>query len=456
MSRVQVQLTRSGNDNYDIVVERGLLRRLSSDIRMLNSADDYVVITDSTVNRHYGSAVVEQLKKAELFRSKIVVPTGEKSKSLAQMEEVLEKLVECGAHRKTGIIALGGGVVGDLAGFVAASYMRGVALVQIPTSLLAMVDSSVGGKVAVDLPSGKNLVGAFWQPKKVFVDPDVLKTLAMKQWKAGLGEAVKYGAIADRKLWEFFEQYVEVWNTKPSDFLPSHERIVDEMIFKCIAVKADVVMKDEKEGNYRKILNYGHTFGHVVEKMSDYKVLHGEAVALGMRMAADLAVALRFMRAEERDRQGELLGLLGIGKSKVKGLISEFIDHMKSDKKAKGDLQVVLVDRLGRCYQRLGKFGIEVEKSDLVDVLKSYVDDKAVEKKPVPTVSTSSYMSSSLSASPPSWQSPTPSSSYASPSLSSSSPESEETELQRRLRLMRERRAERQAGGGSSGGFLPG
>ncbi len=446
MSRISVTLKKELDQSYDIHLERGFLKKIASDLRMKRYCDQYLVISDTKVNKLYGKTLIDSLKREDLFLGKVVVASGEKSKSFEQLHSILEKMADMGANRQTGIIALGGGVVGDLAGYAAASFMRGIDFIQVPTTLLAMLDSSVGGKVGIDLEAGKNLAGAFWQPKKVYVDPDVLQTLAQKEWKAGLGEAVKYGAIKDRGLWEFFEKNAALFNKKPSDYLPSEWKIVEEMISNCIQIKADVVMKDEKEGNLRKILNYGHTFGHVVELMSDYKVLHGEAVAVGMRMAAALAVELRIMPAAELERQNALLDTLALGKTKTKGLIKEFIKHMKKDKKAKGDLRVVLISRLGTCQQSLGNYDLVVDEKLLEQVLKdsSLITDKKVEKKQkisqsLPTVRTSTPVTNT----------------WVRPDVVNSSQQANqvapETDLQRRLREMREKRAQ-----GGSTGFLPG
>jgi 3-dehydroquinate synthase len=446
MPRISVQLNKTIVDSYDIQIERGLLKKLASDLRMKRFCDQYVVISDTKVNKLYGKTLIDSLKREKLFLGKVVVPAGEKSKSFDQLKNILEKMVEMGANRKTGIIALGGGVVGDLAGYAAASFMRGVEFIQVPTTLLAMVDSSIGGKVGIDLDTGKNLAGAFWQPKKVYVDPDVLKTLLQKQWKAGLGEAVKYGAIKDRSLWDFFEKHTILLNKSPKDFLPSEWKVVEEMIERCIQIKVDVVMKDEKEGNLRQILNYGHTFGHVVELMSEYNVLHGEAVAVGMRMASALAVEMRTMPNTEAEKQNLLLDTLLLGKTKTKGLISEFIKHMKKDKKAKGDLRVVLCSRIGTCQQQLGDFSLKIDEKVLKKVLKEtgLITDKKKEIVRKVILSTPQVTSN------PSWSSPQ-TSTYSSSAVSG------ETDLQKRLREMRERRSQRMDGSSSSaGGFLPG
>jgi 3-dehydroquinate synthase len=387
MHRIQVSLQKSADESYDVVIERGILKRIATDLkasRFVHSAgsgpsvEKWIVITDTKVSRLYAKQLCDDLKRADIFCGKIAVTSGEQSKRLSVLEAVLVEMIEKGANRQTGIIALGGGVVGDLAGFVAASFMRGIPFVQVPTTLLAMVDSSVGGKVGVDLPSGKNLVGAFWQPKKVYIDPDVLRSLPMKEWKCGLGEAVKYGAIKDRKLWDVFEEHIDVFTKKPKDLLPGDLALVEQVIQRCVEIKAEVVSKDEKESGLRQILNFGHTFGHVVELMSGYRVLHGEAVAVGMRMAGLLANKKRWMSDLELQKLMGLLDTLGLGKTKVKGLIKDFVGHMKKDKKAKGDLRVVLVDRIGVVKQMMGNYGVQVEESEVKEMLQEsgLIDDE--------------------------------------------------------------------------------
>lgn len=447
MRRVQVKLQKSVDDSYDIEIERGLFRRIASDLRMKRFAEQYVVITDKTVARLFAADFKRSLKREKLFLGKITLPAGEKSKSLTTLETIANEMMKLGVTRKTGVIALGGGMIGDLAGFAAASFMRGIPLVHVPTTLLAMVDSSVGGKVGVDLPSGKNMVGAFYQPKKVYVDPEVLSSLATKQWKSGLGESVKYGAIKDRTLFEFFEKHEAVLNKEPKKFLPSEWGMVEEMIQRCVSIKAEVVMKDEKEDNSRQILNYGHTFGHVIELMSGYKVLHGEAIATGMRLAAAVAVKLRHMTVQEEQKQNALLDKLGLGKTKTKGLAKDFVEHMRKDKKNKNGLTLVLVDRIGRCHQQLGKYGIVVDEKIIKTVLagSGLIDDKAPVSKtsyetPATSVHSYSQPSWTYSSSSPSSYDSRQGSSYSSFS-NPMNPESGETELQRRLREMRERRA---------------
>lgn len=457
MRRVHLDLKKSTDHSYDIEIERGLLRRIASDLRTKRFVQQYVVIADKTGSRKYLTSLVTSLKREKMFLGKILVPSGEHSKSLSRMELILEEMIKLKANRDTGVIALGGGMVGDLAGFCAAVFMRGLPYVQIPTTFLAMVDSSIGGKVAVDLPSGKNMAGAFWQPKKVYVDPNFLSSLPQKQWKSGLAEGLKCAAVFDRTLWDFFEKQVELLNKEPKNFLPSDWNVVEEMIERSLKIKATIVMKDEKESDLRQIINYGHTFGHVIELMSHYSVPHGEAVATGMRLAAAASVKLKFMPIAEMKKQNDLLDRLGLGKTKTKGLIKDFIDHMKKDKKGKGDLRLVLVDRIGRCHQVLGKYSMVVSDKLVRDVLEEshLIDDKAVMSAAPevnswsqPAVNTTSYSSWSQPAQQQPWQYQ-----YDSGTSYSSSPPSGETELQKRLREMRERRERAQREGKK---WLPG
>ena len=250
--------------------------------------EDYVIITDENLFHIYGDV----LKSLNV----LVIEAGEGSKSLSTYQRLLEALVAMGLTRKGDIIALGGGVVGDLAGFVAATYLRGVRFIQMPTTLLAMVDSSVGGKVAVNLPSGKNLVGAFYQPSQVYVDPTWLKTLPMREWSNGMAEVIKYGLAFDRPL------YDQICDLSP-DLMKlgdSDRATLIQIIKRCIQIKMDIVVEDETDQNKRNLLNFGHTVGHAIEHAYAYTdYLHGEAIAIGM--AVQLKLAYRAGRVTETD-----------------------------------------------------------------------------------------------------------------------------------------------------------
>jgi 3-dehydroquinate synthase len=282
------------------------------------------------------------------------------------MEKLYHEAVSDTLDRKSVIVALGGGVVGDIAGFLAATYMRGIDFIQIPTTLLAMVDSSVGGKTGVDLPEGKNLVGAFWQPKAVFIDPDTLATLPEREIKCGLAEVVKYGMILDEDFFCFLEKHTKELNSLDTECFT-------EVIARCCALKAGVVEDDEREESGRRaILNYGHTFAHAIEVVKGYEnINHGEAVAVGMCMAASLAVADCRLDDAAELRQENLLRALHLPCSISGVKASEICSAMHKDKKAKqGRLRFILPDTVGDVT--LVEDGIE--KSEIMQAIRNCCD----------------------------------------------------------------------------------
>ena len=268
---------------------------------------------------------------------------GEKSKSVDVANRLWQGALAAGVHRQTVVVAVGGGVVGDLAGFIAATFARGLDFVQIPTTLLSQVDSSVGGKVGINLPGAKNMVGAFWQPKFVLIDTDVLSTLPDREFRAGLAEVVKYGVILDQPFFEFLEKNVEPINARE----PS---VLAETIARCCQLKADVVEADERETSGRRaMLNYGHTFGHAIEAITDYgEFLHGEAISIGMLCASRLAVSLSMIDDTVTQRQEKLLKRFGLPTEMPDLNHDALINAMQHDKKVEhGKLRFILPDRLG-------------------------------------------------------------------------------------------------------------
>ena len=263
-------------DGYHITIGQGLLAVIDNDVESLGLTGHVVVVTNDTLAPLYGEQLVSRLGRANL----IVVRDGEAHKNLDTVREIYDELLACGADRSTTLVALGGGVVGDTAGFVAATYMRGIPLVQIPTTLLSMVDSSVGGKAGVDLPQGKNLIGAFKQPRSVIIDTDVLATLPPLQWRCGMAEVIKHGLIAKPSLLQ-----PEMWQLDKAA----------QLVRQAVTVKIDVVEVDPYERGIRAHLNLGHTFGHAIEKVTDYAVPHGEAVAIGLVKAAKLSHNLGYI-----------------------------------------------------------------------------------------------------------------------------------------------------------------
>jgi len=267
----------------------------------------------------------------------------EAAKNLRTVEEIARKLVRAGADRKALLIAVGGGVVGDVAGFAAASYLRGVALVQVPTTVVAQVDSAVGGKTGVNLPEGKNLVGAFYPPRLVLIDPNVLATLPDREFRSGLAEVIKYGVIADAKLFDFLEQNMPT-------ILRRDAKALQQIIRRSIEIKADVVSRDERESGMREILNFGHTFGHALESTTRYRRFqHGEAVALGMMCAALLGHEVLETPADQVSRIVALIRRIGPFPAWPDVSADHLLKAMGSDKKANaGKLRFVLTARLGR------------------------------------------------------------------------------------------------------------
>lgn len=280
MAEINVDL-RQKNVNYPIKIEKGLLNKIGQEIQAIFPYRKIVLVTDENVDKHYGQDMVKQLEDAGYDLLKIVLKPGEESKSLKQLADLYGQLIDFKLSRSDLIIALGGGVIGDLAGYLAASYLRGLKYVQIPTTLLAQVDSSVGGKVAVDLPQGKNLVGAFHHPSLVLIDPNVLNTLEDATFSDGMAEVIKYGCIKDKS---FFKQLQSYENRQAI-----MEDIV-QVIERCCTIKRDVVQNDEKDTGERMLLNYGHTIGHAIESYYHYqKYTHGQAIAIGMLMMNQLS-----------------------------------------------------------------------------------------------------------------------------------------------------------------------
>jgi 3-dehydroquinate synthase len=310
------------------------------------------VVTDETVLELYGQDFLEALEQSGITATPVVIAPGEESKNLSVFGALMDLFAAAGLSRKSLVLALGGGVVGDLAGFAAASWMRGVRFIQIPTTLLAMVDSSVGGKTAIDIPAGKNLVGAFHQPSFVVIDPDLLKTLPAREFRSGMAEVIKYGAISSLPLFEELERFAERLAASASG-TGADDPALDDVIASCIRIKADVVSEDEFDTGRRQILNFGHTFGHALEVRGGFsKYTHGEAVAAGMRIAARYGEAAGITEAGTAARLDALLDAFGLatfgsdGSAMLPG--SEFITYIKNDKKASGGkVNLVLLKCLG-------------------------------------------------------------------------------------------------------------
>ncbi len=273
---------RLGETSYDIEVSRGAIDLAAE--KIMKKDRKVCVVTDSGVPTEYAERLLASLGEGAILH---IIPAGEENKNFDTLQGVLRRMLEAGFTRSDAVVALGGGVVGDLAGFAAATYMRGIDFYNIPTTLLSQVDSSVGGKTAVDLDGYKNMIGAFWQPKAVFIDPDLLSTLPSRQISNGLCEALKIGATSDPELFEIFEK---------NSVLSSPE-LIEQIIIEAITAKRDVVEIDEREGGLRKVLNFGHTLGHAIESSLGLSLLHGECVALGIPPMCEEAVKARLQKA---------------------------------------------------------------------------------------------------------------------------------------------------------------
>ena len=329
--------------SYDIRIGRGILDQAGSFVADRLKGNHAVVITDENVRQPHAENVAASLSSSGIRTETLVVPAGEETKSAEQAAALWNRLLELGADRKTLVVAVGGGVVGDLGGFVAATYARGIPFVQVPTSLMAQVDSSVGGKVGINLPLAKNLVGAFWQPAGVLIDLAALDTLPVREYRSGLAEVVKYGVILDAAFFEYLETHIPEINGRDNT-------VLTHLIRRSCELKAQVVSQDEhEETGLRAVLNYGHTFCHPIETVSGYgNYLHGEAVAIGMVRASRLAELVGRIGSDLTLRQEKLLNALGLPTA-MSGLdIEALMIAMHRDKKAEhGRLRFVLPSRMG-------------------------------------------------------------------------------------------------------------
>ena len=303
MQRLKIDL---GARSYDIILGSGLLDRVGELLSQVLQTSRIILVTHPSLFRLYGDKVLAGLKKQGWATDIIEVPEGETSKSLQQADIIYDRLLDFNCDRKSVLIALGGGVIGDLTGFVAATYQRGIPFVQVPTTLLSQVDSSVGGKTAVNHPKGKNMIGAFYQPRMVIADLDTLQTLPQNEFRAGLAEVIKYGVISDANLFDYLEKNAD-------KILQLDHECLAYIIKTSCSIKAEVVEKDERESHYRMILNFGHTLGHTIEALTGYSQFsHGQAVAIGMVQAAKLSQKLEKCQDEVPKRLRKLIKKCGL------------------------------------------------------------------------------------------------------------------------------------------------
>jgi 3-dehydroquinate synthase len=361
---------RSANGNYDVLCGQGVLRELPDAARRIANGGAAFVVSSPRVWRQC-RARVEKLLGATR-RATVLMNDGETAKNLRTFEGACRDLVRAGADRHSLIVAVGGGVIGDIAGFVAASYVRGIALLHVPTTVVAQVDSAIGGKTGVNLPEGKNLVGAFYPAKCVIADPDLLATLPPREFRSGIYEIIKYGVIGDAPLFYFLEKNLE-------KVLRRERGALAHTIERSIAQKARVVSRDERESGLREILNFGHTFAHALESVTRYRIyLHGEAVGLGMIAASRLAVEKRMFSPQDEARVAHLVARVGPLPPWPKTPPARLVAAMLADKKTRaGRLRFVLPERIGSV-----RWGVEAEEAMLLRVLR----ECAITRLPGPTV----------------------------------------------------------------------
>ena len=325
-----------GERSYDINIEAGLMEQLAT-MKEFKKYKKVIALTDSNIYRIYQKQI-----EAAPFLKVIQIPPGEETKSFAFLQQVWDHMVAIKLDRKSLLVLIGGGVIGDLGGFAAATYMRGIDFVQIPTTLLSQVDSSVGGKTSINHPQGKNLLGAFYQPKAVYIDPNVLKTLPVNEFKSGLGEVVKYAVIRDESFFEYLRE-------SASDILALKSDDLIKIIAKCCTIKADVVGIDERENGLRAILNYGHSAAHGLENVCQYKgVFHGQAVAFGMDVEMFIATRRGLVLEKDFARQRAVLATLKLVFSVPSFAMDKYLSAISMDKKNTDDcLSFVLPKKIG-------------------------------------------------------------------------------------------------------------
>ncbi len=351
-------------NSYQIIIGNKILPLLGSKLKALRIGHDAIIITNPIVNKIYSKSIVKGLKNNGFTTRVFVVPDGEKSKSVKTAFQLIEKIAKYDIYKRPFVIALGGGVIGDLAGFIASIYKRGIPFVQVPTTFLGQIDSAIGGKVAVDLDCGKNMVGSFYQPKIVWSDVAVLSTISPRQVKNGLAEAVKYGIIDDSKLFFYIKKNIgKLLNLRSNPLL--------NVIVSCCRIKARVVSADEKETKgIRSILNFGHTIGHAIETAGSFnQYQHGEAVALGMRVACRISFAVKLLKPSEEILINKLLDDINLPK-KIKGLdLNKILNVMRHDKKfIAGKNRFVLAVKIGKVKVVEG-----IDEKIIKEAIKTYI-----------------------------------------------------------------------------------
>ncbi len=335
---------------YDIIIGKDILNIIPEKLKELTKAKTVVIITDDNVDKLYSAKVSGLIQNSGFKTLKFVFPHGEANKTMKTVCEILEFMAENKVTRSDVIVALGGGIVGDVSGFAASCYLRGIDFIQVPTTFLSAIDSSVGGKTGVNLTSGKNLAGAFYQPRLVVCDTSTFNTLPKENFKEGIAEAIKYGVICDRPLFDMLSEN-DTWDT-------------ETVIERCVSIKAQIVSEDEFDTGKRQLLNFGHTVGHAIEKATDYKVSHGIAVGIGMAIISKISDSLSWSK---ENTYTDIIKCLENNKipTETTALNEELLSAMVNDKKRNGDtINLVIPEKIGNCVLR------SIAVSELEEVLK--------------------------------------------------------------------------------------
>ena len=342
MKKMKVNLDKKISASYEICIGYDILDRIGLVIAKNLPALHYIVITDSNVSSLHGGSLLERLRGMKLPADMIEFPAGEESKNIGTALAIVERLLKLGADRKSALLALGGGVVGDMAGFIASTFMRSLPYIQIPTTLMAQVDSSIGGKTAIDLPEGKNLLGTFYQPKSVFIDVKFLETLPDEEFNNGLVEVIKYGIIDDTEFFHFLEEHMMAIRRRDSG-------VLGKIIENSCRIKKGIVEIDERENGLRRVLNFGHTIGHAIEAESGYTVSHGTAVSLGMVAAVRISEELYDLPGKDREIIEHLIEAVGLPRHIPKTITTDgILSRLKADKKKEGNMiRFVLLKKIG-------------------------------------------------------------------------------------------------------------
>lgn len=366
MTTIKAHLKKTVDNSYSIIIEDGLLKKVPDLLKKKPVGTKHAIIADKNVGKLYGKKLMAQMARKGIQSSLITFPPGDRSKRLEIVENIANQMVQKKFDRCDAIIALGGGVSGDIGGFVASIYMRGIPYIHIPTSIVAMCDSSIGGKTGVNLEGGKNLLGRIEQPSAVLIDPSLLKTLPQEEYRIGMGEVLKYGAIMDSGLFKILEKSTKKIQKRDRE-------ILNKIIIRSCKDKVSVIEKDEHEGGLRKVLNYGHTTGHAIEKLSKYKISHGEAISIGMKIANTMAVHKKLLQLDDSKRINNLINAYNIIEPRNLSIIqpsnaTKLWNLMQSDKKAtNSQLQFILPTGIGQ-----HTFSSDCTRQDFTLALKNY------------------------------------------------------------------------------------